>query len=178
VQGVCLLQSHLNPLQNALGCEIIAAERGLGGRKLSAALQSYVTMALCVTTIDWSCVMWHMTMNSTVVSASNNPVPLYSLSPGEAPVCPGRVWDLTVFSAEGTVPKHWWYPSGAYSAGLKYPRAVMQGSLHLDFKGLPYNLRARQRITAEGEAVQKASMWVRPCSRESQQEKSVEDIQS
>jgi hypothetical protein len=54
----------------------------------------------------------------------------------------------------------------------------MQGSLHLDFKGLPYNLRARQRITAEGEAVQKASMWVRPCSRESQQEKSVEDIQS
>jgi hypothetical protein len=34
----------------------------------------------------------------------------------------------------------------------------MQGSLLLDFKGLPYILRVRQRIIADVERVQKASM--------------------
>jgi hypothetical protein len=53
----------------------------------------------------------------------------------------------------------------------------MQGSLHLDFKALPYILRARQRITADVERVQKASMGARPAqSRESQQVKSLKDI--
>jgi hypothetical protein len=60
---------------------------------------------------------------------------------------------------------------------------VRQGSLHLDFKGLSYSLRFRKRITAEGEAVQEASMgtgpaqlWCMTLSREFQQEKSVEYI--
>jgi hypothetical protein len=55
------------PLQspaNALGCDIIAAECGLAGRKLSAPLQSYVAMALHVTIIVCSCVMCHMTMTA------------------------------------------------------------------------------------------------------------------
>jgi hypothetical protein len=59
----------------------------------------------------------------------------------------------------------------------------MEGSLHLDFKALPYSLRARQKITADVERVQKASMGTGSAqlccgdqSRESQQGKSVEDI--
>jgi hypothetical protein len=53
----------------------------------------------------------------------------------------------------------------------------MQGSLHLTFKALPYSLMARQRITADVERVQKASMGARPAqSWETQQGKSVEDI--
>jgi hypothetical protein len=59
----------------------------------------------------------------------------------------------------------------------------MQGSLLLDFKGLSYILRVRQRITADVERVQKASMGTgaaqlccKTQSRKSQQGKSVEDI--
>jgi hypothetical protein len=126
--------------------------------------------------------MVHWTMNLTVVSVSHNPVLLYSLSPGEVPVCPCTVWNLTVVPREGRVPKPWWCPSGAYSAGLQYPRVVMQGSLHLDFKGLPYSFGPCRESLWRGE-LQNVSMgivpeqlWCKTLSRESQQEKSVEDI--
>jgi hypothetical protein len=126
--------------------------------------------------------MVHWTMNSTVVFVSHNPILLYSLSPGDVPVCPGTVWDLTVVPAEGRVPKPRWCPSGAYSAGLQYPRVVMQGSLHLDFKGLPYSIGPCRESLQRG-GLQKASMgtgpaqlWCKTLSRESQEEKSIADI--
>jgi hypothetical protein len=106
--------------------------------------------------------MVYWTMNSTIVSASHKSVPMYSLSIGEAPVCPGTVWDLTAVPAKGTVHKPWWCPSGVYSSVLHYPRAARQGSLPLDFIGWPFSLRIKQRITIVRETMLRASMGAGP----------------
>jgi hypothetical protein len=116
--------------------------------------------------------MVYWTMNSTIVSASHKSVPMYSLSIGEAPVCPGTVWDLTIVSAEGRVPKRWWCLSGPYSAGLQYPRAMMQGSLPPDFKQLPYTLGPCR------EPLLKGRQWGKPLWGQGLHNCSVNPVQS
>jgi hypothetical protein len=80
----------------------------------------------------------HWTMNSTVVSVSHNPIHCTD-SPMVMLQCVQVQCGISQLSLQREESENLGGVHLAYSAGLQYPRAVMQGSLHLDFKGLPYS---------------------------------------